>query len=293
MKNAILPPVSSHIYDFGNNEIQILPNWDIPMQFNSKIAFCMDSEVLDNDNQIRAEAYSFPIQSSYTVTHQPAGFPTTLHHDENISHQSMRLGKKILAPQFDTLEFFMQAIQNARKRPIEVDELLPKNDIGELIGNQSTDMSEWRKIKRNKTTNFEHQWQEGSTRIQQQRLLVPTVRRTQKLSDKITALQKLVSPYGKTDTASVLQEASGYIKLLQDQIRQNLFRMLSSSYDSVRGLQPVQEKGKGRLDLRSRGLCLVPISFTQKVTMEERVDHNHALSLSRKPVLDRNFYCLN
>lgn len=64
----------------------------------------------------------------------------------------------------------MQAIQNARKRPIEVDELLPKNDIGELIGNQSTDMSEWRKIKRNKTTNFEHQWQEGSTRIQQQRV---------------------------------------------------------------------------------------------------------------------------
>ena len=78
------------------------------------------------------------------------------------------------------------------------------------------------------------------------------VKRSQKLSDRITALQKLVSPYGKvsngysfchpspkgislfsvfaetesgvlgllqTDTASVLQEASLYIKLLQGQIR--------------------------------------------------------------------------
>nr|GMC63746.1 transcription factor bHLH112-like isoform X1 [Ipomoea batatas] len=39
------------------------------------------------------------------------------------------------------------------------------------------------------------------------------------MTDKITALQKLVSPYGKTDTASVLQEACISIKALQDQIQ--------------------------------------------------------------------------
>ncbi|KAL8247670.1 hypothetical protein R6Q59_008886 [Mikania micrantha] len=48
------------------------------------------------------------------------------------------------------------------------------------------------------------------------------VRRSQKLADKITALQKLVSPYGKTDTASVLQEAHISISLLHDQIKVNL-----------------------------------------------------------------------
>eukprot|EP00252_Welwitschia_mirabilis_P022676 TRINITY_DN6206_c0_g1_i2.p1 TRINITY_DN6206_c0_g1~~TRINITY_DN6206_c0_g1_i2.p1 ORF type:complete len:336 (-),score=41.24 TRINITY_DN6206_c0_g1_i2:457-1464(-) len=43
--------------------------------------------------------------------------------------------------------------------------------------------------------------------------------RKEKLGDRITALQQLVSPFGKTDTASVLLEAIGYIKFLQQQIR--------------------------------------------------------------------------
>ncbi|RDX65597.1 Transcription factor bHLH111 [Mucuna pruriens] len=40
-----------------------------------------------------------------------------------------------------------------------------------------------------------------------------------KLGDKITALQQIVSPFGKTDTASVLFEAIGYIKFLQEQVQ--------------------------------------------------------------------------
>ncbi|KAL7146973.1 hypothetical protein ABFS83_06G077600 [Erythranthe nasuta] len=49
---------------------------------------------------------------------------------------------------------------------------------------------------------------------------VALVRRSsQKLTHKITALQKLVSPYGKTGTASVLLEASISIKALQHQIQ--------------------------------------------------------------------------
>ncbi|KAG7593108.1 Myc-type basic helix-loop-helix (bHLH) domain [Arabidopsis thaliana x Arabidopsis arenosa] len=42
--------------------------------------------------------------------------------------------------------------------------------------------------------------------------------RKEKLGDRIAALQQLVSPFGKTDTASVLMEAIGYIKFLQSQI---------------------------------------------------------------------------
>ncbi|KAK6131232.1 hypothetical protein DH2020_035022 [Rehmannia glutinosa] len=42
--------------------------------------------------------------------------------------------------------------------------------------------------------------------------------RKEKLGDRIAALQQLVAPFGKTDTASVLMEAIGYIKFLQNQV---------------------------------------------------------------------------
>ncbi|KAL9309163.1 putative transcription factor bHLH family [Arabidopsis thaliana] len=41
----------------------------------------------------------------------------------------------------------------------------------------------------------------------------------EKVGEKITTLQHLVSPYGKTDAASVLHETMGYIKFLQDQVQ--------------------------------------------------------------------------
>ncbi|XP_028803039.1 transcription factor bHLH110 isoform X2 [Neltuma alba] len=69
--------------------------------------------------------------------------------------------------------------------------------------------------------------------------------RKEKLGDRIAALQQLVAPFGKTDTASVLMEAIGYIKFLQSQVE-------------VSGLCEAKEEQK--MDLRSRGLCLVPLS---------------------------------
>ncbi|KAG5619122.1 hypothetical protein H5410_018946 [Solanum commersonii] len=83
--------------------------------------------------------------------------------------------------------------------------------------------------------------------------------RKEKLGDRITALHQLVSPFGKTDTASVLSEAIGYIRFLQAQIQ-----ALSSPYmGNVAGsMNHTQQQSA---DLRSRGLCLVPISCTQHV----------------------------
>ncbi|XP_062214521.1 transcription factor LATE FLOWERING-like isoform X2 [Phragmites australis] len=75
----------------------------------------------------------------------------------------------------------------------------------------------------------------------------------ERLGERIIALQQLVSPFGKSDTASVLHEALGYIRFLHDQVQ-------------------VQESAAGVVvepprpsDLRSRGLCLVPISCTEHV----------------------------
>ncbi|XP_047968385.1 transcription factor bHLH123 [Salvia hispanica] len=99
--------------------------------------------------------------------------------------------------------------------------------------------------------------------------------RKEKMGDRITALQQLVSPFGKTDTASVLSEAIEYIKFLHEQVS-----ALSAPYMKngapMQNQQSNPEKSKdlegGRQDLRSRGLCLVPVSSTFPVTHETSVD---------------------
>ncbi|CAJ2661210.1 unnamed protein product [Trifolium pratense] len=130
--------------------------------------------------------------------------------------------------------------------------------------------------------------------------------RKEKLGDRITALHQLVSPFGKTDTASVLLEAIGYIRFLQSQIEalsspyldtaasKNMMRNQHSVHverNSVfpedpgqllddTGLKrkgapiPNQNAGANKAkDLRSRGLCLVPVSCTQHVGSENGADY--------------------
>ncbi|KAL0380458.1 UNVERIFIED_CONTAM: Transcription factor [Sesamum angustifolium] len=89
--------------------------------------------------------------------------------------------------------------------------------------------------------------------------------RKEKLGDRITALHQLVSPFGKTDTASVLSEAIGYIRFLQAQIE------FLNDQMGMEGRGPSKQDSqtsRGVKDLRSRGLCLVPISCTQNVENE-------------------------
>ncbi|KAF0934333.1 hypothetical protein E2562_024820 [Oryza meyeriana var. granulata] len=90
-----------------------------------------------------------------------------------------------------------------------------------------------------------------------------------KLGEKITALQQIVSPFGKTDTASVLFETIKYIKFLHEQVQ-----LLSEPYTNSNrskgnsvpwGDQAEASKGETEHDLRNRGLCLVPVSWTPEV----------------------------
>lgn len=126
--------------------------------------------------------------------------------------------------------------------------------------------------------------------------------RKEKLGDRITALHQLVSPFGKTDTASVLAEAIGYIRFLQNQIEALSLPYLGNGSGNMRHQQTVQRerncifpedpgqllndncmKRKGTLDqdtnheeakdLRSRGLCLVPIQCTMQVGNETGADY--------------------
>ncbi|XP_044972848.1 uncharacterized protein LOC123440342 isoform X1 [Hordeum vulgare subsp. vulgare] len=103
---------------------------------------------------------------------------------------------------------------------------------------------------------------------------LPTFKvRKEKLGDRITALQQLVSPFGKTDTASVLHEANEYIKFLHDQVASLTYPYLKN----VNPLQQFQQKGsenakddggEPKKDLRSRGLCLVPVATTYTVASD-------------------------
>ncbi|KAJ1437972.1 Myc-type, basic helix-loop-helix [Sesbania bispinosa] len=136
--------------------------------------------------------------------------------------------------------------------------------------------------------------------------------RKEKLGDRITALHQLVSPFGKTDTASVLLEAIGYIRFLQSQIEALSLPYLGSGSGNMRHQQSVRnnninpflvqgEKNSifpedpGQLlnenslkrkaaseqdceeeekkDLRSRGLCLVPVSCTLQVGSDNGADY--------------------
>ncbi|XP_021598702.1 uncharacterized protein LOC110604730 isoform X2 [Manihot esculenta] len=104
-----------------------------------------------------------------------------------------------------------------------------------------------------------------SSTVSSAKMQVPKV----KLGDRISALQQIVSPFGKTDTASVLLEAIQYIKFLQEQVQllSNPYMKNNSHKDPWGGLEK-KDKGDLKLDLRSRGLSLVPISCTPQVYQE-------------------------
>ncbi|KAL3627598.1 hypothetical protein CASFOL_028961 [Castilleja foliolosa] len=93
---------------------------------------------------------------------------------------------------------------------------------------------------------------------------LPTFKvRKEKLGDRVTALQQLVSPFGKTDTASVLHEAIEYIKYLHDQVG-----VFSGPYLKNKSTPPqhLQTGDEVKQDLQSRGLCVGPISSIFPVT---------------------------
>ncbi|XP_021752736.1 transcription factor bHLH153-like isoform X3 [Chenopodium quinoa] len=89
--------------------------------------------------------------------------------------------------------------------------------------------------------------------------------RKEKLGEKITTLQQLVSPYGKTDTASVLHEAMEYIRFLHEQVKVLSAPYLNNTPDTI-----IEEQV--HYSLRSKGLCLVPIECTAGLARSNGAD---------------------
>ncbi|KAG9442431.1 hypothetical protein H6P81_018285 [Aristolochia fimbriata] len=135
---------------------------------------------------------------------------------------------------------------------------------GRGTGNQSEGKK--KRTEDNSETLFKKPKNEGST-ASSPKVQAPKV----KLGDRITALQQIVSPFGKTDTASVLLEAIGYIKFLQEQVQllSNPYLKTGASKDHTSwGALERDHNSEGMLDLRSRGLCLVPISFSVPASLQ-------------------------
>ncbi|KAA8537590.1 hypothetical protein F0562_027198 [Nyssa sinensis] len=72
------------------------------------------------------------------------------------------------------------------------------------------------------------------SRLESRATCPPFKVRKEKLGDRIAALQQLVAPFGKTDTASVLMEAIGYIKFLQNQVETLSVPYMKSSRNKIR-----------------------------------------------------------
>lgn len=86
----------------------------------------------------------------------------------------------------------------------------------------------------------------------------------EKVGERIMALQQLVSPFGKTDTASVLLEAVEYIRFLHEQVK-----VLSAPYLHC---GPVSNMEDHEYSLRRRGLCLMPVSSTAVLAQSNGAD---------------------
>ncbi|VFQ67622.1 unnamed protein product [Cuscuta campestris] len=93
--------------------------------------------------------------------------------------------------------------------------------------------------------------------------------RKEKLGDRITALHQLVSPFGKTDTASVLLETIGYVRFLQSQIEALSLPYLATATPESHQQSMVLSSEESKKDLKSKGLCLVPISSMLHVGVDD------------------------
>ncbi|KAL0322746.1 UNVERIFIED_CONTAM: Transcription factor [Sesamum angustifolium] len=128
----------------------------------------------------------------------------------------------------------------------------------------------------------------------------------EKVSERISALQQLVSPYGKVYAkntflvhaygySSVLLEAMEYISFLHEQVKvlsaPYLYSTPSQSQNDLNVLKAVFIlKDDETSTLKAKGLCLVPISFTVGVASSNGADIwapiKTSLSNSRQLVVD-------
>ncbi|KAI4302388.1 hypothetical protein MLD38_038139 [Melastoma candidum] len=266
MRNTFYSSLPSELFSIGNNE------------FRMEVTSLMDSAKMHNTGLCFQPPRSslFPANTTWLKGGDHFDFPDHRILDLQPGFEYLPSTPSIPLLPIKKLPALppMDATSLIRKRLLEAETgPIPGEGFGE-----SPSSGDWKQCKRRRAVQCSsqcHQQPKDFSAGIPQRSVQSPIRRSQKIGDKITALQKLVSPYGKTDTASVLLEASLYIKVLQEQIK-NLFQMMSDSLSNISEAhhQVFSETCiyEERKVLRSRGLCLVPISSVRDAAVESRVD---------------------
>ncbi|XP_068637130.1 transcription factor PIF5-like isoform X2 [Aristolochia californica] len=259
MRNSFFPPFSSSFFSSGNEEAHMAIS-DIPNNLQERSntygsGFFIDSQV-SNHLHLGSFCPLPTVNTSEGLVFLPGdGLKTSSGQYENTVHSR-------LVPRVCAHDELLPSIYNHQRA--KAMESTGKRTIRSDSANYEETMMTACKKKKAASSIEEHQRpMESSSSSHIQPMKAP-LRRNHKLGDRVTALQQLVSPFGKTDTASVLQEATVYIKLLQEQIQvlsNPYFRFTSHSSQGTGG-------GEDRYDLRSRGLCLVPVSSTLNLAKE-------------------------
>ncbi|KAL0865445.1 hypothetical protein Bca101_044563 [Brassica carinata] len=99
------------------------------------------------------------------------------------------------------------------------------------------------------------------------------------VGERLSALQQIVSPFGKTDVASVLLDATHYIEFLNEQVK-----LLSAPY--LQTMSPATQVEMEQYSLRNRGLCLVPMESTVGVSQSNGADIWASVKTPPSPVLN-------
>ncbi|KAJ0972344.1 hypothetical protein J5N97_020303 [Dioscorea zingiberensis] len=131
------------------------------------------------------------------------------------------------------------------------------HDVFHLYNNSSGQNTSTKKLKTGTSTTTTH----PNTKS------ISSKEKNDKFGERVAALQQLVSPFGKTDTASVLSEATGYIRFLHEQLQ-----VLSAPYIGNPTMQNNMEVTEEKYSLRRRGLCLMPIAATERVAHSNGAD---------------------
>ncbi|KAI9089094.1 hypothetical protein K1719_019379 [Acacia pycnantha] len=143
----------------------------------------------------------------------------------------------------------------------------PSNSSNQISGFISGSGVARAKTSRNRPS----QEKEHEARAKKSRTSCPTLKvRKEKLGDRIQTLQSFVAPFGKTNTASVLNETIGYIHFLHDQIQTLSVPYMKKSwktktFGTVLLHSREETSRESKPDLRSKGLCLVPLSCASYV----------------------------
>ncbi|KAJ0983596.1 hypothetical protein J5N97_011851 [Dioscorea zingiberensis] len=221
---------------------------------------------------LQASWAKFPqfLKSSPVLKHQPLS--NQLHFSNNTPFWNASAGAAgdVRSPFYSSVLSSQFMPQSLEQKPININNSLSIKTNSEAVLRDSSSGTK-------KSSSDQAAFKSLGSRHHLRYQLLRYVRK-EKLGDRITALQQLVSPFGKTDTASVLHEAIEYIKFLHEQVG-----VLSTSY--LKNGHPIQQQqhqhqnseklkdNEGtKQDLRSRGLCLVPISSTFPVTSETPAD---------------------